>query len=136
MSQPRPDQRDLVCRCEEVTLEELRLQLQSGALSAEELKRYTRITMGPCQGRVCRPLLGRVWPLLLAEIGLTPGETAHSRTAGSSPADLLLPDGARLPGSRPPVRALRVGDLARLEPFGSRPAAQRDGKEGAGHEGV
>lgn len=40
----------LVCRCEDVRLEALRAEW-----SGRQAKLYTRIGMGPCQGRVCGP---------------------------------------------------------------------------------
>lgn len=46
-----------LCRCEDITLEELHEQLRNGAESFEDLKRRTRCTMGPCQGKTCRHLI-------------------------------------------------------------------------------
>ncbi len=44
-----------LCRCEEVTREELHNLLETrDEISMEEVKRLTRCTMGPCQGRTCR----------------------------------------------------------------------------------
>lgn len=45
----------LVCRCESVTLGELRGALAGGAKSAGAAKRLTRAGMGKCQGRYCSP---------------------------------------------------------------------------------
>ncbi len=47
----------IVCRCEEVTLDELEKAYQSGAVTSRQLKMKTRATMGACQGRVCRLLI-------------------------------------------------------------------------------
>lgn len=47
----------LVCRCEDVTLKEIRDLIAEGYTTAEEIKRITRCGMGPCQGRTCRELL-------------------------------------------------------------------------------
>lgn len=44
----------IVCRCEDITLEEIREWLQLGYTDIEEIKRLTRAGMGPCQGRTCR----------------------------------------------------------------------------------
>ncbi len=55
----RPKEVTYVCRCEDVTLAEVREALSRGARSTEEVKRLTRCTMGPCQGRTCRPLLAQ-----------------------------------------------------------------------------
>lgn len=48
-----------LCRCEDVTLEEIQEQLKNGAVSFEDLKRKTRCTMGPCQGKTCRNLIAQ-----------------------------------------------------------------------------
>ena len=46
-----------LCRCEDVTQEEVIEALQNGAVSFEDLKRRLRCTMGPCQGKTCRNLI-------------------------------------------------------------------------------
>ncbi len=43
----------LVCRCEEVTLRELKETLDGGTSTAGAIKRQTRAGMGLCQGRYC-----------------------------------------------------------------------------------
>jgi bacterioferritin-associated ferredoxin len=48
-----------LCRCEDITLEEVQQQLKEGAVSFEDLKRKTRCTMGPCQGKTCRNLIAQ-----------------------------------------------------------------------------
>lgn len=47
----------IVCRCEEVTLDQLEHAYISGATTSRQLKMKTRATMGACQGRVCRHLV-------------------------------------------------------------------------------
>ncbi|MFC3712918.1 FAD-dependent oxidoreductase [Sphingoaurantiacus capsulatus] len=47
----------IICRCEEVCFGDARAALAEGVIAAGPLKRATRIGMGPCQGRYCRPLL-------------------------------------------------------------------------------
>jgi NAD(P)H-nitrite reductase large subunit len=47
----------IVCRCEEVTLGELRALLAEGVATAHGLKLFSRAGMGMCQGRTCRPLI-------------------------------------------------------------------------------
>jgi bacterioferritin-associated ferredoxin len=42
-----------VCRCEEVTREELEEAIRDGAVTMNELKRWTRAGMGLCQGKTC-----------------------------------------------------------------------------------
>jgi hypothetical protein len=47
----------LVCRCEEVTMGRLDAEIAAGMHEIESLKLETRITMGPCQGRMCLPAI-------------------------------------------------------------------------------
>ena len=46
----------LVCRCEDVTLDDVRHTLDLGYRSVEEVKRYTGLGTGPCQGKECMAL--------------------------------------------------------------------------------
>ncbi len=43
----------MVCRCSDVSLKELRELINEGYHTFEEIKRITRIGMGPCQGKTC-----------------------------------------------------------------------------------
>jgi len=43
----------MICRCEDVSLEELHQCLAEGYTTFEEIKRILRIGMGPCQGSTC-----------------------------------------------------------------------------------
>lgn len=43
----------LVCRCEDVTLDDVRATLALGYRTVEEVKRYTGLGTGPCQGKEC-----------------------------------------------------------------------------------
>jgi len=45
---------DYVCRCEEITVEDVEKAIDEGYTDFEELRRYLRIAMGPCGGRTCR----------------------------------------------------------------------------------
>ncbi len=47
----------IICRCEDITLADIRCMLQAGVDDVEEMKRLLRCGMGPCQGRTCRPLI-------------------------------------------------------------------------------
>lgn len=49
--------RTIVCRCEEVYLDELEEAVRNGAVTSQELKMRTRAGMGTCQGRICRSIL-------------------------------------------------------------------------------
>lgn len=46
--------RTIICRCEDLTLEEIREWINKGYGTLEEIKRASRIGMGACQGRTCR----------------------------------------------------------------------------------
>lgn len=46
-----------ICRCEELTLGELRELIRKGYRTLDEIKRISRQGMGPCQGRTCRQLV-------------------------------------------------------------------------------
>lgn len=47
----------IICRCEEITLGEIRELIRKGYRSVDEIKRISRAGMGPCQGRTCRQLI-------------------------------------------------------------------------------
>ncbi|MCL4499410.1 MAG: (2Fe-2S)-binding protein [Chloroflexi bacterium] len=83
----------LICRCEEITEEEVLRAIQDGARSVNEVKRRTRAGMGLCQGKTCSHL---VMQILARETGLPPAE---------------LPPGT----ARPPVRPLKLSALAEEE---------------------
>jgi sarcosine oxidase subunit alpha len=42
------------CLCEDVTTDDIEFSIDEGFDSLELLKRYTTVTMGPCQGRMCQ----------------------------------------------------------------------------------
>ncbi len=46
--------RCFACLCEDVTADDISHSLEEGFDSLELLKRYTTVTMGPCQGRMCQ----------------------------------------------------------------------------------
>ena len=47
----------IICRCEDVTLTEIRQAIADGYCTIDDIKRVTRAGMGPCQGRTCRSLI-------------------------------------------------------------------------------
>lgn len=83
----------IVCRCEDVTLEEIRALIRQGLVNAEEIKRACRCGMGPCQGRTCMPLVAGE---IAKETGKAAGEVS-------------------LPVFRPPAAPVTLGELARGE---------------------
>lgn len=52
----------IICRCEEVTKDEILDAIRAGATTSQEMKMSTRAGMGMCQGRLCRPLLEALLP--------------------------------------------------------------------------
>lgn len=47
----------IMCRCEDVTLEDLHQKIDEGYETFEDLKRILRIGMGPCQANTCGILI-------------------------------------------------------------------------------
>jgi sarcosine oxidase subunit beta len=43
----------IVCRCEDVTLDDLEKTFAQGYVTVEAVKRYTGLGTGPCQGKEC-----------------------------------------------------------------------------------
>ena len=50
----------IACRCEEVTTGQIRRAVRLGAPGPNQLKAFTRCGMGPCQGRICGPIVSAV----------------------------------------------------------------------------
>jgi len=50
----------IICRCNDVTLKEIEELIDQGITEIEEIKRLTRIGMGPCQGRTCIPIVASI----------------------------------------------------------------------------
>lgn len=83
----------VVCRCEEVTVGALEEAYSKGAHTVRQIKMKTRVTMGACQGRVCRHLI----------------ETWMNEKDPESPRDV------ELLSYRPPIRPITFGQLSRGE---------------------
>lgn len=47
----------IICRCEEVTLGEIKKAIKEGANNADAVKRMTRAGMGLCQNKTCYNLI-------------------------------------------------------------------------------
>jgi NAD(P)H-nitrite reductase large subunit len=52
--------RSIVCRCEDISEEDVLSAIDEGYTDIEELRKKLRIGMGPCQGRVCIQLVARI----------------------------------------------------------------------------
>ena len=83
----------VVCRCEEVTAGEVRRAALEGADSLKAIKIATRAGMGLCQGRTCGAVVAQLASLASGR----PVETFGSLSI------------------RPPVKPIRLGDLARAQ---------------------
>lgn len=79
-----------ICRCEDLTIDEIEQAIDEGYTTLEELKCRLRLGMGPCQGRGCLSLARRV----LCE------------KTGKSTNEILVPT------SRPPEVPVSLGTLA------------------------
>lgn len=51
---------EIVCRCEEVTREEILAAIAAGDATLDAIKKRTRAGMGFCQGRTCRRLTAQI----------------------------------------------------------------------------
>ena len=57
----------IICRCEDITEEEIVQKIHEGYHTMEELKRILRVTMGLCQGKGCRRHIAKI---LSRELGV------------------------------------------------------------------
>ncbi|MDR1245447.1 MAG: (2Fe-2S)-binding protein [Clostridiales Family XIII bacterium] len=64
---PKPDDDLLVCRCEEVTKGDIREAVHAGLRTFGEVKRYSRVGMGLCQGQTCQRLVRHI---IASELGI------------------------------------------------------------------
>lgn len=76
-----------ICRCEEVTREEIEQAIREGATTLTGIKRRTHAGMGLCQGRTCRKMISS---LLAKKV---------------DPQEIVPPT------SRPPVRTVRISEF-------------------------
>ena len=61
----------IICRCQDVTEEEIIAAIKQGATTIDEIRRLVRAGMGPCQGRTCRRLVAQI---ISRELKTPPGE--------------------------------------------------------------
>ena len=66
---------EIVCRCEEVTKEEIIEAIKAGDTTIDAIKKRTRAGMGFCQGKTCRRLVAQI---LSAYSNLPMSETLKS----------------------------------------------------------
>jgi len=82
----------IVCRCEEVTAQQVIDTVKLGCTGPNQMKSFLRCGMGPCQGRLCGLT---VTELIARERRLAPGEIGHYRL-------------------RFPIKPIPLGELAAL----------------------
>ncbi|MEL7566760.1 MAG: (2Fe-2S)-binding protein [Dehalobacterium sp.] len=80
----------IVCRCEDITLEDIHALIKQGYRTIDEIKRVSRAGMGPCQGRTCRMLIAQ----------------ELAKAYGVSMEEVIMPT------FRPPVKAVKLGTYA------------------------
>ena len=87
-----PSGNTIVCRCEEVTAQQIVDTVELGCPGPNQMKSFLRCGMGPCQGRLC----GLTVTELMADArGVSPQEVGYYRL-------------------RPPVKPITVAELAAL----------------------
>ena len=56
---PKGEGKVIICRCEDIALDEIKEAISRGYETVEEIKRFSRAGMGQCQGRICTGLISR-----------------------------------------------------------------------------
>lgn len=76
-----------ICRCEEITKEDILKAIEEGATTLTGVKKRTHAGMGLCQGRTCRKLITEM-------------------LKGKKDPEQILP-----PTVRPPVRTVKISEV-------------------------
>lgn len=83
----------ILCRCENVSVSDVRKAVGEGVSDVNEIKIVTRCGMGPCQGRMCGPALAEI---VAAELDSSPERVG-------------------LLNVRPPLKPIPFGEIAGME---------------------
>ena len=83
------DDETIVCRCEDITMGEIKTAVRNGCATADAVKKAVRTGMGICQGRTCAPIIYE-------------SIAVFKRT----PADHISPFSVRTPLKAVPLKAL------------------------------
>jgi NADPH-dependent 2,4-dienoyl-CoA reductase/sulfur reductase-like enzyme len=95
----------IVCRCEEITAQDVLDSVAIGATGPNQLKAYRRTGMGPCQGRLC----GLTVTELMAQArGKTPQEIGYYRLRAPV-KPIMLSELASLPKTEEATKAVVRG---------------------------
>ena len=89
-----PEDKIIVCRCEEITAGDIRAMVRLGCQGPNQLKAFTRAGMGPCQGRQCGLTVSEI---IAQEQGTDVGDVGYMRT-------------------RSPIKPLTLGALSGFKP--------------------
>ena len=90
MTKKSQNENIMICRCEDITREDIFASINGGCCTIDEIKRDTRAGMGPCQGRTCRPLIA-----------------AELSRGHNTPMEEII-----MPTFRPTVKPISLGALA------------------------
>jgi bacterioferritin-associated ferredoxin len=69
----------VICRCEEITLGEIKAAIRDGFRTLNGIKRVTRAGMGLCQGQTCQRLVTRI---LTEELGIAAADIDPTTARG------------------------------------------------------
>ena len=83
------DEDTIICRCEDITLGELRSMIKEGFTTLDEIKRISRLGMGPCRGDTCLQIAAR-------EIANITGKDMSE---------------IKMPTNRPPISGIKLEEL-------------------------
>ena len=83
----------IACRCEEISAGQIRRAVHLGATGPNQVKAFLRCGMGPCQGRLCAPIVGAI---IARARGVPIGEVENYRP-------------------RAPYKPITIGTLAGVE---------------------
>lgn len=85
------EDKTIICRCSDVTLDRIRNLIKQGVQTIDEIKRICRLGMGPCGGKTCTNLI-------INEI---------ARARGIKPSEVETPT------FRPPTKTIKLELISR-----------------------
>jgi sarcosine oxidase subunit alpha len=134
------DRKRFVCLCEDVTVKDLEQAVDEGFSHIETLKRYSTVSMGPCQGKVCSLAAATLCSWMTGKALGTVGTTTSRPPV--APVELaVLAAGQHHPVRRTPLhhwheaagaRWLDAGQWKRPESYGDSVAEVRAVRNGVG----
>ncbi len=98
-------ERSYVCFCEDVSVHDVQQAIDEGFADVQTLKRYTTVTMGPCQGKMCGRALASICAVRTGSgNGADAGETYTTFRPPYQPVTLAALAGReRMPFKRTPL---------------------------------